>query len=161
MRNNSQSHFLGDDDLHHREPETVSDSPGNLPDASVEALGNLPAEGPTRTGVDGCRREKTGSAAERLKRILHDAWRMANDGEPWPLLALALLLGGCSAEPEVATRVLRASGFAEIRLGEYPWFECGEHDLFNSSFTAVGPTGNQAVGAVCCGLWRNCTVRLR
>ncbi len=74
--------------------------------------------------------------------------------------ALLLLLGACAADAERATRVLKGAGYTEIRLNGYPFFSCSDDDQFNVAFTAKGPTGEPAQGAVCCGWMKNCTIRV-
>jgi hypothetical protein len=72
---------------------------------------------------------------------------------------VALLLAACAAEPDQARRAARAVGLRNIQLGLYPWFMCGQDDLFNTAFTATNARGERVKGAVCCGLGKGCTVR--
>lgn len=91
-------------------------------------------------------------------------WQRVAAGVAGParLVALALLLAqGCSTSTETATRVLTAAGYTNIRLTGYPWLACSDDDWLNYAFTATGPSGAPVEGAVCCGLVKNCTVRLR
>lgn len=76
------------------------------------------------------------------------------------LLAFALLCG-CAADPEQARRALAAAGLTDVRLGNYPFFVCGDEDSFNSAFTARARDGRPVSGAVCCGWLKGCTVRVR
>lgn len=57
-------------------------------------------------------------------------------------------------------RVLRASGYTNIKFTGYQWFACSESDWSQTGFTATGPTGIPSSGVVCCGLiLKSCTVR--
>lgn len=76
------------------------------------------------------------------------------------LLALTFTLSGCLTDSDGAVEVLEAQGFTNIQTHGYAFFACSEDDTFATKFTATGPTGKPASGAVCCGLlFKNCTVR--
>lgn len=70
------------------------------------------------------------------------------------------LCGACSADAGKAMRALGATSLTEVRLGSYPYFQCGTGDVFNSAFSAVDTHGAPVSGAVCCGWFKGCTVRL-
>jgi hypothetical protein len=72
-------------------------------------------------------------------------------------LALALLVG-CTA-PERSEEVLQQHGFTEITTGGYAWWGCGDDDTYHTKFTATNSQGMRVSGVVCCGQWKNCTVR--
>jgi hypothetical protein len=74
------------------------------------------------------------------------------------MILLALLLG-CT-DPDHTKDVLMRQGYTEIRTGGYAAFSCGEGDTYATRFSAKGPTGLPVTGAVCCGLVKNCTVRV-
>lgn len=79
------------------------------------------------------------------------------------LMATMLTLSACSDE-ETSRRILEDEGYTEIRLDGYAFWGCGEDDTFRTSFTAIRetPTGPRDVeGVVCCGVLKDCTVRLR
>lgn len=51
-------------------------------------------------------------------------------------------------------------GFTDVEVGDtYDWWTCGGDDEYSTSFTATNVKGNRVEGAVCCGLWKDCTVR--
>ncbi len=75
-------------------------------------------------------------------------------------LALLLLLAtACTDEPR-AQRVLEESGYTDVQITGYAWTACSDHDDYKTGFRAKGPTGKQVAGAVCCGVMKNCTVRI-
>lgn len=74
------------------------------------------------------------------------------------VLTAALLLSACTDE-SATRRTLEASGFTDVTVGGYAWFSCSEGDNFATSFSATNSQGKRVHGAVCCGLWKNCTVR--
>lgn len=57
-------------------------------------------------------------------------------------------------------RTLQSSGFRDITVTGYSWFECGKDDTFHTGFTATNPLGQRVSGTVCCGfIGKGCTVR--
>ena len=76
------------------------------------------------------------------------------------ILLATLALSACAPSDERAIRTLESAGFTNIKLGLYPWFACGQDDGFNVAFTADNIRGQRVGGAVCCGMFKNCTVRL-
>jgi hypothetical protein len=72
---------------------------------------------------------------------------------------LAVILSGCTA-PDRTVRVLEDAGYSNIEIQGYAWFSCSEDDTYATRFTAQGPTGRQASGAVCAGLLKGATIRL-
>lgn len=77
-----------------------------------------------------------------------------------PLIVVVLLMA-CTADEEQARKVLEAYGFEQITFGGYPFYRCGKDDEFNIEFSAINVKKQPVSGAVCCGLWKSCTVRLR
>lgn len=76
-------------------------------------------------------------------------------------LIIALLASfalACTA-PDATKETLRKSGYKDIQTGGYNVFACGRDDNFATEFTATNPAGERVSGVVCCGLWKNCTVR--
>lgn len=73
---------------------------------------------------------------------------------------VAQAAGGCAPDESRARRILHASGYSHVELGAYPWFECGAGDVFNIEFSAVAANATVVRGALCCGLFKNCTPRL-
>lgn len=73
-------------------------------------------------------------------------------------IILAAALASCTDED--ATRsTLRAYGFTNIQTTGYAFFGCGEEDEFSTGFRAVNQQGMRVEGVVCCGWFKNCTVR--
>jgi hypothetical protein len=63
-------------------------------------------------------------------------------------------------EPELSKRVLRQSGYTNIEIKGYGWFSCGK-DLFSTKYRAISPAGLETKGSVCCGIFKDCTVRIK
>lgn len=72
--------------------------------------------------------------------------------------ALSFALG-CTASDHEVERILTPMGYTEIRTHGHAFFACSEEDLFATKFTAKAPNGDRVKGAVCCGAFKNCTVR--
>lgn len=76
------------------------------------------------------------------------------------VMIFATVIGACDVSPERATRVLRGAGYSEIVFRGHAWFSCSEDDLLSVKFSALGPNGQRANGAVCCGIMaKDCTIR--
>ena len=60
---------------------------------------------------------------------------------------------------EEVKSVPETAGYSQIELHGFVFLPCGE-DLFGMGFTAKGPTGKDAKGAVCKGIFKGATVRL-
>lgn len=74
------------------------------------------------------------------------------------LMIASLLLVSCTDEARTR-QTLESSGFTDITVGGYDPFACGEHDYYNTQFTAKNPLGKMVSGTVCCGALKSCTVR--
>jgi hypothetical protein len=74
-------------------------------------------------------------------------------------IALAASLSACTA-PDRALRVLQDAGYSDITIAGYAWAACSEDDTFATRFSATGPSGRPASGAVCSGLFKGATIRL-
>ncbi len=75
------------------------------------------------------------------------------------LTLFAVMVIGCTDEANTR-RTLSNSGYSDIQITGYSWFECGDDDLFHTGFTAKNPVGKQVDGTVCCGaLTKGCTIR--
>jgi len=72
-----------------------------------------------------------------------------------------IMLIVCSActSPQMTFTTLQKAGFTEIESTGYALFACSEDDTFKTKFTAVNQNGEHIDGAVCCGLFKNCTIR--
>lgn len=75
-------------------------------------------------------------------------------------IIVLLFLVSCTPDSQKVVRILQGAGYTNIQLGGYPLFACSDDDTFNVEFTAVGPTTQPVRGAVCCGLFKNCTIRI-
>lgn len=69
-----------------------------------------------------------------------------------------VLLSGCTDEDR-SRQALENSGYTDIQLKGYGWFECGDDDRFHTEFRAKNPAGKMVEGVVCCGYWKGCTIR--
>lgn len=68
------------------------------------------------------------------------------------------LLAACTDEAATIS-TLDQSGFTDIQTTGYSWFSCSDSDAFHTAFTAKNPLGKPVSGVVCCGWFKNCTVR--
>jgi len=82
------------------------------------------------------------------------------------VLAFALIIGVWSTgpifgvDPEGATKVLKSTGFTDIKITGYKWFN-GTQDYFNTGFIATAPNGTKVSGNVSRGIFfKGSTVRL-
>ena len=76
------------------------------------------------------------------------------------LICLFIVLFTVSCTDDAATiRTLESSGFTDIKTTGYSMFACGEDDSFATGFIATNPAGQKVQGTVCCGMFKNCTVR--
>lgn len=75
-------------------------------------------------------------------------------------LLLLFALTACTPGDDTAARVLKNAGYTDVKLKGYPFFACSDDDTFNVAFWATGPSGERVRGALCCGMFKNCTVRL-
>lgn len=76
----------------------------------------------------------------------------------WMGFATMLTLAGCT-DDEGSRRALESNGFTDIQLTGYELVGCGNDDQFSTGFTAKNSQGKRVSGVVCCGWWKNCTVR--
>jgi hypothetical protein len=73
-------------------------------------------------------------------------------------IAAALVLVGCTCE-DASSQALRGHGFSDIEWTGYSFFACSEDDTFSTGFRAKNARGETVEGTVCCGVFKNCTVR--
>ena len=71
---------------------------------------------------------------------------------------LLLLMIGCT-DSERSTKILKSTGFTNIKLGGYGFFDCSDDDVVSTKFIAQNSNGDLVSGTVCCGLFKNCTIR--
>lgn len=72
---------------------------------------------------------------------------------------IAQAAGSCAPRPSQVSGALDALSLRDPNLGGWPWFECGYGDEFAQEFEATTPSGQRISGAVCCGIFKGCTVR--
>ena len=73
--------------------------------------------------------------------------------------ALSIPLGAWD-DPIRSAKALTAAGFSDTKLGEdHVIFACGNSDVSALAFEATNPRGEPVSGVVCCGWWKNCTIR--
>lgn len=75
------------------------------------------------------------------------------------LFLLLLALGNYGTSPEQVRDVLHKQGFENVKPGSITAFACSEDDMPGRQFVATNPRGVEVEGVVCCGVFKNCTVR--
>lgn len=83
------------------------------------------------------------------------------------LLVAMLFFAGCGVSQETAEDVLQDEGYESVEVTGVALWGCSEDDTFASNFTATrrvlnadGTTSLRNVsGTICCGWWKDCTVR--
>lgn len=75
------------------------------------------------------------------------------------LIIVGLALGACSDAP-TAERILRDSGYTDIKTSGHSFFGCSKDDTFATGFVAKAPAGRYVSGAVCSGWLKGGTIRL-
>lgn len=75
------------------------------------------------------------------------------------IIALMLGLTACSDAP-TAERILRQSGYKDIKTTGHYMFGCGRDDTYSTGFVAIAPNGEKVRGVVCSGILKGGTVRL-
>ncbi len=79
------------------------------------------------------------------------------------IFIISLVGSGCEPAPDTTTRILEDEGYENINLTGYEFAACSKDDNFNTGFTATRRLSNGKVrhvsGVVCCGLFKDCTVR--
>lgn len=73
-------------------------------------------------------------------------------------LFFLVLFTACTDEQRTH-ETLRKSGFTDIQTTGYDFFSCSDEDTFSTAFVATNPKGERVEGAVCCGIFKNCTIR--
>lgn len=77
-------------------------------------------------------------------------------------IAFGILLGiavGCT-DKKGAVDILEAEGYTDIVTTGYSNWSCSEKDQYKTGFRAKTITGATVVGTVCCGWYKDCTVRI-
>lgn len=73
--------------------------------------------------------------------------------------SIALLTAAACTDDANTIRTLQAYGFTHIQTTGFEPYACSEDDTFQTGFTARNAQGRTVSGAVCCGMFKNCTVR--
>lgn len=76
------------------------------------------------------------------------------------LLATLALASCVCVSNSTLHRVLEAEGFTEVEATGLAPLSCSDSDTFRSGFKAKGRDGKPVEGSVCCGVFKNCTVRI-
>lgn len=72
-----------------------------------------------------------------------------------------VMTGVTGVDEEGAARVLRQSGYKEIKITGYRFGTCGSDDFYHTGFRATAPNGELVSGTVCRGAWlKASTIRL-
>lgn len=76
------------------------------------------------------------------------------------MIYLLLALAACTA-PRRSTAVLEDQGYTEVSARWWAWapWGCSDDDWYATRFTATTSVGTEVKGTVCCGFFKNCTVR--
>ena len=74
------------------------------------------------------------------------------------VVCCAINLFGYNASKDDSYRALKMSGYSNIQLQGYAFFACSKNE-YSRKFTAMNAKGEAVNGTICCGLWKNCTVR--
>lgn len=75
------------------------------------------------------------------------------------LLAMGLRTQACT-DADHTRSVLERAGYTDIQPGDFTFLKCSNSDTYATEFQARGPSGLHVSGAVCCGFFKNCTIRL-
>ncbi len=76
-------------------------------------------------------------------------------------LILVCVFGLACTDEVGARRILKGQGYRNIQTTGYSVYGCGEDDRITTGFTATGVDGSEVTGTVCCGVMKNCTVRVQ
>ena len=75
-------------------------------------------------------------------------------------ILLIMIFTSCT-DPEGATKALQHSGYREIQIGGYGWFQGSKDDFYATKFNAIAPNGEPCSGVVTKGmLFKGSTIRL-
>lgn len=83
------------------------------------------------------------------------------------LILCLMFLCGCTYTQEEVEEVLDNEGIHNVTLGGYGLFDCSDDDHFRTRFSGYrtilqhdGTTQeHQVSGVLCCGFFKNCTIR--
>lgn len=73
-------------------------------------------------------------------------------------MLLFLMMFACTNAPATVD-TLEKAGFTDVHAGGYSAFACSDDDTYATNFTATNPQGQKVSGTVCCGVFKNCTIR--
>jgi hypothetical protein len=76
------------------------------------------------------------------------------------VVGITILAPVIAVDADGATRVLQASGYKDVKITGYKWFN-GNRDYYNTGFEATAPNGTKASGNVSKGIFfKGSTIRL-
>lgn len=75
-------------------------------------------------------------------------------------LLLALVLG-CNVSDDTVHRVAESAGLHDVRPTGVAPLSCAKGDTFRTHFEAKNSEGKKVKGTVCCGVFKDCTVRFK
>lgn len=79
---------------------------------------------------------------------------------PRPTLLAALLLASCmNVSDSTLIRAAEGAGLHDVKPTGLAPLSCAKGDMFRSHFKAKNVEGKPVEGAVCCGVFKSCTVR--
>ena len=82
-----------------------------------------------------------------------------NHHKIWTFGILLGIIIGCT-DKKGAIEILEAEGYSDIVTTGYNHFSCSEKDQYKTGFRAKTINGATVEGTVCCGLYKDCTVRI-
>lgn len=65
----------------------------------------------------------------------------------------------CSVSTPTVIRVAEAAGLQDVKPDGIALMSCSKGDTFGSHFKAKNASGKPVKGTVCCGVFKDCTVR--
>ena len=74
------------------------------------------------------------------------------------IIVFCVLFGSCTNE-HATVSTLKKAGFTKVETTGWSAFACSDDDTYSTGFIAVNPSGVKVDGTVCCGLFKNCTIR--
>ncbi len=77
-----------------------------------------------------------------------------------PLAIFALLAATSCTDESNARRVLEQAGYTDVTFTGLA-FDCGSDEVYATGFRGKSPTRTTVAGAVCCGWFKSCVVRIR
>ncbi len=73
---------------------------------------------------------------------------------------LVLFCMTACTDTDRSKKVLLDQGYTNIKFTGHDFLACGDRDQYSTGFIASSPAGHPVTGAVCCGVFKSCTIRL-